>query len=415
MSRQRQRPAAHLVGNAARLLVAPVVDAVALHAAEPGQARVERFAAVEHTPPASRRSACRGRRAPDRAASPPAAPATRPRGPSSSGNDARSRMFAPRIALGERLPGTATRVSRSRQRSEMALARGVRRRTAPHRTCRMTSHAQSDDRASAELEVNARRGSPTRSGPRCGGAARPHVRAIVQLRVLVRESDAAVRDLSSHVSGCSRLPSCASWMSAKSASSSQARSMSTRPCRVIADRSRDRQSVDAQLVKDAQREGPMRNAVAIDRRLVARLAAAAAPELRKLRVDVGKGERVRSNERRVARPRAPAVDGQAERAEKTRFAEVVAGQGFVSAALALRVDDEERRALPRIQLRRTDQCHSHGSASTVEVGREQLSAIPTRQRAWIARDAPRHSMRMRYREGLAIFHRLPRGDACEID
>ncbi|MGH7664006.1 MAG: hypothetical protein ACRENI_06895 [Gemmatimonadaceae bacterium] len=43
----RERPAAHLMGNPARFLVVPVVDAVALHAAEAGQARVEGVAAVQ--------------------------------------------------------------------------------------------------------------------------------------------------------------------------------------------------------------------------------------------------------------------------------------------------------------------------------------------------------------------------------
>src|SRR5262249_34073961 len=131
--------------------------------------------------------------------------------------------------------------------------------------------------------------------------------------------------------------------------------------------------INAELVEHAKRQRTMRNAVAIDRRLVARLSAAAAAELRQFRVDAGQRDQMRLEQRRVARPRTPAVDGQPQHAEKPRLAKVIAGERLAGPALSLRVEDEERRTLPRIQLRGTNEGYGHDQASTVEVGRGQLS------------------------------------------
>src|SRR5437867_3595616 len=111
--------------------------------------------------------------------------------------------------------------------------------------------------------------------------------------------------------------------------------------RSIDDRERDAELCDANPIREANVQRPLRNSVRVRTLLVAGLPGTASARLGDLRMDKRQRQRGRINRRRVTEPGPLAIDLEGEPPEEPRLAEIKARQRLVVSALASRVDDQE--------------------------------------------------------------------------
>src|SRR5437867_3137279 len=119
------------------------------------------------------------------------------------------------------------------------------------------------------------------------------------------------------------------------------------------------QRCDADVERDVDGQGAMRNTASVARDGVVGVASSTAAEFRELGMDIKKAQRLRVARGRLTQPRCFSVDLEPQRSQVSRFAKVKSAETIVVVAVAALVRDQQRLTMPGVALVWTDVAGRH--------------------------------------------------------